>query len=182
MRETAMDSRYEKVLRDHAPRVYGLAYRMLGNEADAQDVTQDVFLQVLRNLDAFRGEASFPTWLHRIVVNTALSYRRRRAVRQEHHDPTPTDEIAEAASARRWALTPEQQALDGETRRLIDGAVARLPEKYRDAFLLSDVEGMPNEEAAQALGLSEPAFKSRLHRARLVLRRALAPHFEEVQP
>ena len=74
----------EELLRDHAPRVYNLARRMLGNDADAEDVTQDVLLQVLRKLDTFRGESAFPTWLHRVTVNAALAHRRKRAVREEH--------------------------------------------------------------------------------------------------
>src|SRR6476646_6185079 len=74
----------ERVFRDYAPRVYNLARRMLGNDADAdaEDVTQDVLLQVVRKLDTFRGESAFPTWLHRVTVNAALAHRRKRAVRQ----------------------------------------------------------------------------------------------------
>src|SRR5436305_6188610 len=79
----------EQVFTDHAARVYNLARRMLGNDADAEDVTQDVLLQVLRKGNTFRGEAAFPTWLHRVTVNAALANRRKRARRQEHetHDP-----------------------------------------------------------------------------------------------
>ena len=72
----------ERVFRDYAPRVYNLARRMLGNDADAEDVTQDVLLQVVRKLDTFRGEAAFPTWLHRVTVNAALANRRKRARRK----------------------------------------------------------------------------------------------------
>src|SRR5450432_2758147 len=74
----------EQVFRDYAPRVYNLARRMLGNDADAEDVTQDVLVQVLRKAGSFRGEASFPTWLHKVTVNAALAHRRKRARRQEH--------------------------------------------------------------------------------------------------
>src|SRR5436309_9209681 len=73
----------EQVVRDHAPRIYSLARRMLGNDADAEDVTQDVLMQVVRKLDTFRGEAALPTWLHRITVNAALDHRRKRG-KQEH--------------------------------------------------------------------------------------------------
>src|SRR5207247_2936937 len=79
----------EEVFRDHAPRIYNLARRMLGNDADAEDVTQDVLLQVVRKLDTFRGESAFPTWLHRITVNAALAHRRKRATRQEHRIRAP---------------------------------------------------------------------------------------------
>src|SRR5437016_7348796 len=79
----------ERVFREFAPRIYSLARRMLGNDADAEDVTQEVLLQVVRKLDTFRGESAFPTWLHRVTVNAALNYRRKRAQQEEHrtHDP-----------------------------------------------------------------------------------------------
>src|SRR6185503_14999826 len=82
----------DRVFRDYAPRVYNLARRMLGNDADAEDVTQDVLLQVIRKLGTFRGEADIATWLHRVTVNAALAHRRKRARRQEHevHDPLNT--------------------------------------------------------------------------------------------
>jgi RNA polymerase sigma-70 factor (ECF subfamily) len=173
----------EELVRDHAPRIYSLALRLLGNEADAEDVTQDVLLQVLRKQDTFRGEAAFPTWLHRVAVNAALSYRRQRAARQGHRVHEPLDELSGGAGprgpVRRWSVTPEQQALDRETQQLIERALARLPEIYRDVYVLADVEGLPNQEIADLLGLSVPAVKSRLHRARLLMRDALAPHFEE---
>src|SRR5438093_8720966 len=81
----------ERVFRDYAPRVYNLARRMLGNDADAEDVTQDVLLQVVRKLDTFRGESAFPTWLHRVTVNAALAYRRKAASRPEITAADPLD-------------------------------------------------------------------------------------------
>src|SRR5579864_4181035 len=74
----------EQVFREYGPRVYNLARRMLGNDADAEDVTQDVLLQVVRKLDTFRGDSAFPTWLHRVTVNAALANRRKRATREQH--------------------------------------------------------------------------------------------------
>src|SRR5947209_4631354 len=76
----------EQVFRDYAPRVYNLARRMLNSDADAEDVTQDVLLQVVRKLPTFRGESAFPTWLHRVTVNAALAHRRKRANRDEHRE------------------------------------------------------------------------------------------------
>src|SRR5437773_8961045 len=78
----------DQVFRDYAPRVYNLARRMLGNDADAEDVTQDVLLQVVRKLDTFRGESAFPTWLHRVTVNAALANRRKRATRRADRKST----------------------------------------------------------------------------------------------
>src|SRR5262249_2137327 len=172
------------VFRDYAPRVYNLARRMLGNDADAEDVTQDVLLQVVRKLDTFRGESAFPTWLHRVTVNAALAHRRKRATRELHrlHDPLESfqENGRHMATVRRWSVRPEEEVLDRETQELIERAIARLPEIYRDVYVLADVEGLPNAEIADMLGLSLPAVKSRLHRARLLMRDALAPHFEEV--
>lgn len=173
----------EQVFRDYAPRVYHLARRMLGSDADAEDVTQDVLLQVVRKLHTFRGESSFPTWLHRVTVNAALAHRNKRAAREQRQARDPLESFPEDGyhhgPVRRWAVGPEEQALDRETHELIEKAVAELPEIYRDVFVLADVEGLPNAEIAEMLGLSVPAVKSRLHRARLLMRHALAPHFEE---
>src|SRR2546421_3428582 len=98
----------EQVFRVHAPRVYNVARRMLGNEADAEDVTQDVLLQVIRKLDTFRGDSQITTWLHRVTVNAALAYRQKRANRQKHEThETPEDslEVAPAHSpVKRWNI------------------------------------------------------------------------------
>ncbi len=164
--------------------MYNLARRMLGNDADAEDVTQDVLLQVLRKGHSFRGEASLPTWLHKVTVNAALSHRRRRARRQEHEHADPLNLFEEggghAHPVRPWSIAPESVLEDRETAQLIEDAIAKLPEVYRDVYVLADVEGLPNAEIADMLGLSVPAVKSRLHRARLLMRQSLAPHFEEV--
>src|SRR3954453_1146297 len=85
----------ERVFREYAPRVYNLARRMLGNDADAEDVTQEVLLQVVRKLSTFRGEAAFPTWLHRVTVNAALVHRRKRALRDERETPDPLEKFLE---------------------------------------------------------------------------------------
>jgi RNA polymerase sigma-70 factor (ECF subfamily) len=175
----------EQVFKDYAPRVYNLARRMLGNDADAEDVTQDVLLQVVRKLDTFRGDADFATWLHRVTVNMALAHRAKRARRQEHEVHDPLQHFEEnghhAGPIRPWALAPERQAMDRERQQLIEKAIAGLPEMYRDVYVLADVEGLPNAEIADILGLGVPAVKSRLHRARLMMRHALAPHFEEAK-
>ncbi len=174
----------EQVFRDHAPRIYHLARRILGNDADAEDVTQDVLLQVIRKLDTFRGEAAFPTWLHRVTVNAALGLRRQRVSQDGHRVYDPLEQFGEGGHhprpVRPWSVTPDQQALNQETRDLIEKAITRLPEIYRDVYVLADVEGLPNQEIADLLGLNVGAVKSRLHRGRLLMRDALAPHFEEV--
>jgi RNA polymerase sigma-70 factor, ECF subfamily len=174
----------ELVFREYAPRIYNLARRMLGNDADAEDVTQDVLLQVVRKLDTFRGDSQIATWLHRVTVNAALAHRGKRARREEHEVHDPLEHLLEdgrhRTSVKPWSVSPDQRALDQETHGLIEGAIARLPEIYRDVYVLADVEGLNNPEIADILGLSVPAVKSRLHRARLLMRNALAHHFEEV--
>jgi RNA polymerase sigma-70 factor (ECF subfamily) len=174
----------EHVFRDYGPRVYNLARRMLGNDADAEDVTQDVLVQVLRKGNSFRGEASFPTWLHRVTVNAALAHRRRRGRWQEHesHDLWKVFDTdgEHAQPIRPWSIAPEVVLENRETAQLIDEAIARLPEVYRDVYVLADVEALSNAEIADMLGLSVPAVKSRLHRARLLMRHALAQQVEEV--
>src|SRR5579884_170916 len=133
-----------QVLHEYAPRVYSLVRRMLGNDADAEDVTQEVFLRVLRNLDTFRGEAAFPTWLHRVAVNAALTYRRQKAVRARHEAEEAGEDLTTENSisgpGRSWSVPPEQQVLDRETQEQIEAAIAGLGEKYRDVYVLSDVE------------------------------------------
>jgi RNA polymerase sigma-70 factor (ECF subfamily) len=176
----------EEIVRDHAPRIYNLARRLLGNPADAEDVTQDVLLQVLRKLHTFRGESAFTTWLHRITVNAALAHRRKQALRDEHQLPEPLEQLFAGnghpldGRVRPWSVPPDQAILDRETQEVIEQAIARLPDLYRDVYVLADIEGLPNAEIAEMLDLGVPAVKTRLHRARLMMRDALAPYFEEV--
>ena len=172
----------EFVFREYAPRIYHIARRLLGNDADAEDVTQDVLLQVVRKLDTFRGDAQLSTWLHRVTVNAALAHRAKRANRLKHEMSGDVDDDAAGVPAgtyRRWNVAPEEPVLAAEQSELIERAVARLPEAFRDVYVLADIEGLPNADIGEMLGLSLPAVKSRLHRARLWMRDALAPHFEE---
>lgn len=172
----------EFVFREYAPRIYHIARRMLGNDADAEDVTQDVLLQVIRKLDTFRGDAQLTTWLHRVTVNAALAYRQKRANRQKRETTETGDEALEIAPAgspvKRWNVGPDEPVLAAEQAEVIEKAIEELPGPFRDVYVLADVEGLPNQEIADMLGLSVPAVKSRLHRARMRMRDALAPHFE----
>src|SRR5687767_10924072 len=114
----------EQVFREHAPRVYNLARRMLGNDADAEDDTQDVLLQVVRKLDTFRGDANFTTWLHRVAVNAALAHRRKRANREHREMRDPFDIFTENGhhtdGVKPWSAAPDRQALKKETTELIE--------------------------------------------------------------
>ena len=181
----------EYVFREYAPRIYNIARRLVGNDADAEDVTQDVLVQVVRKLHTFRGDAQLPTWLHRVTVNAALAHREKRANRQKRETTAGDEEVLEGVAADDGAtggvrlprpsgdLPPDELALAAEQRAVIERAIARLPEGFREVYVLADVEGLPNAEIAEILNLSVPAVKSRLHRARLRMRDLLAPHFEE---
>jgi len=173
----------DQVFRDYAPKVSGLARRLLGNEADAEEATQEVFLQVVRKLHTFRGEAALGTWLYRIAFHAILDYREKRA----HHEgrqpvalPVGGDQWEEPrAAVRAGADNPKSQVLDQERQDMIAVAIAELPSTYRHVFVLADVENHSNAEVGDLLGLSLAAVKSRLHRARQLLRKALTPYFEE---
>jgi RNA polymerase sigma-70 factor (ECF subfamily) len=172
----------EHIYQDYAPRIYRLARRLLESDDDAEDVLQDVLLQLVRRLSTFRGEAAFSTWLHRVTVNAALTYRRKRSVRNEQHaggSPHVLESGRQPTGAKRIVARPEDALVDRETQQLIHRAIANLPAGYRDVFVMSEVEGMPNAAIAEKLHLSLPALKSRLLRSRAMMREALAPHFEE---
>jgi RNA polymerase sigma-70 factor (ECF subfamily) len=173
----------EEIFRQHGVRIRSLARGMLGNEADVEDVVQEVLLQVVRKLDTFRGQAQLTTWLHRITVNCALGHHRKNAPRRACEVSSPSELLLEwgrqPAGTRSLGGRPDRQVLDRELRRQIDRAIAQLPEIYRDPFMLSDVEGLADAEVGELLGLSVAAVKSRLHRARLLLREALSPYFPE---
>lgn len=167
----------ERVFREHKPRVSRLALRMLNNESDAEDVTQDVFVQVVRKLATFRGEARLSTWLHRVTVHAALAHLRQRARSWAHTVRGP----GHIAASPRRAAGPVELALAAEQRGLVATAIEALPAPVRAVYVMADVEGEPAAAIAGALGLSTAAVKSRLHRARRQLRNLLAPR-AQLQP
>ena len=126
------------------------------------------------------GDSQLSTWLHRVTVNAALAYRQKRANRQKRETADTDTDALEASDGpvNRWNVGPDEPVLAAEQTAVIEGAIGTLPGPFRDVYVLADVEGLPNQEIADLLGLSVPAVKSRLHRARLRMRDALAPHFE----
>lgn len=156
---------FEELYRQHAPRLYNLAVRMLGNGADAEDAVQDTFLVAHRRLDSFRGDAALGTWLYRLAVNQCLDRLRSRAGREQ----LATDSLDEPS--RLWQ--PAARA-DRPVERLdLKSAIARLPEGSRAVFVLHDVEGREHREIGTLLGISEGTSKSQLHKARMRLREML---------
>ena len=154
---------FESLYRLHVDRVYGLCLRMTGNVAEAEDCTQEAFIQAWNKLDRFRGDSAFSTWLHRIAVNTVLG--RMRKSKREH------DRIQLVADTDK---SPVTEADTGELRDLA-AAVDRLPEGARHVFVLHAVYGYSHDEASSMLGIAPGTSKAQLHRAR----RLLAQQLEE---
>jgi RNA polymerase sigma-70 factor, ECF subfamily len=160
--------------------VFRIAQHITHNEEDAQDVVQDAFLKAYQNLEQFQGNSKFYTWLVRIAVNEALmKLRKRRTDRTvsidedvETEDGTMPREVAD------WSPNPEQLYGQSELGDLLRKTIQGLPPGFRTVFVLRDVEGLSTEETAEMLGLSVPAVKSRLLRARLQLRERLAKYFK----
>jgi len=175
---------FHELIRPYERSVYVMALSLLKNEADAEDAAQEAFLKAYRNLAGFRAEAKFSTWLISIVLNEARSrLRRKSAVKMESLDE-PQDEQGHVSPAllRDWREIPSEAVERGEVRVLLQQAISDLPPIYREIFLLRDVEELSIDESATALGISVSAVKVRLHRARLMLQKTLAPQLKQVNP
>jgi RNA polymerase sigma-70 factor (ECF subfamily) len=174
---------FEALVARHQNRVFGMAARMLRSDDDAAEVVQEAFLAAYKHLPEFRGESAFGSWVYRIAANYALMRLRHRRVTAQVEEPEGSPTFNERGSliddVADWSRDAEAQTLDAELRKAIDDAAQRLPEEYRQVFLLRDVEGLSYEEIAQAVGDSVPAIKSRLHRARLALRAAIDRFYAE---
>jgi RNA polymerase sigma-70 factor (ECF subfamily) len=160
-------SGFEDLYRTHYRRVYSICLRMTGSVAEAEDLTQEVFIQLHRKLGSFRGEAAFTTWLHRLTVNQVLMHFRKRSVRSE----LTTDDGEIPDSVDPDTVNPESMPI--VDRIGLEIAISQLPPGYRAVFVLHDVEGYEHEEIARILGCSAGTSKSQLHKARLKLRRLL---------
>ncbi|MBM2828048.1 MAG: polymerase sigma-70 factor, subfamily [Actinobacteria bacterium] len=164
-------------------RIFGLAMSILKNESDAEEAVQDVFLTVVRKANTFKGNSALYSWMYRICVNACLmrlrGKRRSETVSIEEFMPVFTEEGMHASLIDDWSKEVERKALEKELGQVIQRFTEDLSEKYRVVFVLSDVEGLSNEETAHILGLTVPAVKSRLHRARLYLRERLSGYLQE---
>ena len=164
-------------------KIYGLAMSILKNESDAEEATQDVFMTVFRKAFTFKGDSALYSWIYRICVNACLmrlrGKKRTETVSIEEFMPVFTEEGMHASPVGDWSKEVERKLLNRELGDVIRKYTEKLSEKYRVVFVLSDVEGLSNEETAQILGLTVPAVKSRLHRARLYLREQLSRYLQE---
>ena len=158
---------FSQVVEEYADFAYNIAYRMLRNVEDAEDAVQEAFISAYRAFDRFKGQSKVSTWLYRIVVNACLMKIRKEKSRANYLVETGyNDDIFKD-----WGNNPEQAAIDGELRGVVETGLERLSPDLRAAVVLRDVQGVSTEEGAEAMGLSISAFKSRLHRGRMLLRR-----------
>ena len=173
---------FRELIDDHRDRVFNITYRMLGNRAEAEDVAQEVFITVFKTIDSFREESKFSTWLYRVTVNhckNRIKYLARR------HD-RDRDELDETSQQTNGAVTglpvrdpaPDKALQSAQMEKLLQEAIAGLDDDRRAVVILRDVEDLSIEEICEITGLADGTVKSRLHRARLVLRKKMQRHVE----
>jgi RNA polymerase sigma-70 factor (ECF subfamily) len=165
----------------HSDQIYRLAFKMLGDEQDAEDILQETFIKALKNIQNFEGRSKLSTWLYRIAVNEALMLLRKRKGVVVDIDQVYETEEGELMPRQitDWCCLPEKELMSAETHHAIDQAIQTLSDANRAAFLLRDVEGLSTQEAAEVLNISESALKVRLMRARMALRESLTEYFAD---
>ncbi len=169
---------FNRLYRDHADRIYRFAQRLCGQVDDAKDLVQDTFLNAYRGLRQFRGEAQLSTWLYTIAARACMRMRRKRKGEPQRElsleDFIPTSEGEFRLQIPTDGLTPEEALENKQLRRTLNQAIQKLPKNYRLVLVLRDMEGLTAKEVGAVMGLNERAVKSRLHRARLFVRRELS--------
>lgn len=173
---------FEELIGRYSGKAYNLALRLTRSEQDAEEVLQDVFSTVYRKIGSFEGKSQFSSWLYRITVNAAFMRLRKNKFK---HTISLEDISPQIRNSWKCAQS-EKNAADGVTyqnqlRAELETALAALPDEYRPVFVLKDIDGLSNREVGSILGLTIPAVKSRLHRARLMLRRKLHPLYSELE-
>ena len=164
------EAAFAELFETHKNHVYSLCLRMTGNVAEAEDLTQDAFIQVFRKLATFRGDSALSTWIYRVAVNTALMHFRKKALRQVSLD----QRLSPDAPKEKVDLCQDDGRLRGTVDRItLIRAIGELPQGYRTIFLLHDVEGYGHQEIARLLKCSVGNSKSQLHKARLKIRESL---------
>ncbi len=173
---------FQQCVKLYQTKVYGLVYRMLGSQAEAEDVSQEVFVTVFKSIDSFRGDSKFSTWLYRIAANhckNRIKYLKRRAHKQtgELDDAAERELLGSSSSTLGQQQASPVEALEGlQLGSIVQRAITKLDEEHRLLLVLRDVEELSYEEIMQVTGLAEGTVKSRLHRARLVLKEEIARH------
>ena len=174
------DSRaFEQLIYSYQDKVFNLAHRILRNQEDAEEVLQDVFLTIHSKLDHFEGRSAFSSWIYRVTANSALMKIRRR----KRHQSTPLDNLGDFAqgnSSQHYdSSTTDYLSSRHELRAMLQNAIDNLPVDYRAIFILRDVDGLSTQQVSEVLDLTIPTIKSRLHRARLILRKRLQRCYQE---
>ena len=167
---------FEELVRRHAEWLYAVVLRFVADADEAQEVTQEAFLRAWRSIGRFEGRSRFFTWLYRIGINEA----KRRATRRP---PVPVASLEDepVPEAPDWSEAPETRSAQADLRRVLEESIRSLPIEYRATIVLRDVEGLSTKEAAEVMDLGQAAFKSRLHRARLAVRRAVDEYVLEAE-
>ncbi len=181
------EAAFEELAREQGPIMLAVARRIVRNDPDAADVVQEAFVIVYRRIDQFDGRSRLSTWLHRVVVNTALMRLRkqRRLAERNIEDLLPVfSEAGHRAPGKTkpgpWGEKPDAAVEKAETSQLVHEAIAQLPETHRDVLILRDIQELSTAESAAALGIRPGAVKTRLHRARQALRELLETHMEDI--
>ena len=176
------ESAFRELVSVYGNRVFNLTFRMLGSKEEAEDVAQEVFISVFKSIDSFRGDSKFSTWLYRITANQCknrIKYLSRRFDRQK----TEYDETVSMAATSSFQSSPVSRPdhhLEGvELERMMQQVIATLDEEYRLLIVLRDVEELSYEEICEISGLPEGTVKSRLHRARLVMRKRMKSYMKD---
>jgi RNA polymerase sigma-70 factor (ECF subfamily) len=167
---SGIEGAYEELIERYEQQIFGMVYRLLGNQSDASDVVQEVFLKVFRGVATFREQSSLRTWIYRIAVNEANNHRRWLEVPLEETRPEHPNSIEYTPDPGR---SPFEQAMDSETRTLIERALTQINPVFRTAVVLRDVQNLSSEEIAEILQVSLGTVKSRILRGREALRREL---------
>ena len=169
---------FDRLYRDHVDLIYRYAHRLCGETESAKDLVQETFLNAYQGLKDFRGEAKISTWLYTIASRACIRMRRKRKGEPEHElsleEFVPTSEGEFRLQVPMDGLSPEEALQNKELREALDQAIDKLPKKYRMALVLRDMEGLSAKEVGTIMGVNEHAVKSRLHRARLFVRRELS--------
>jgi len=173
----------DRLVERYGDRVYRLAMRITGLKEDAEEAAQDALWTAARKVHMFKGESAFGSWIYRITANAA--YQKLRTRRQKAPEIALEDVLPSLDGDGRhfepmddWSNRVDEQALQGELRRVLQQAIDGLPADYRTALVLHDVEGLSNPDIAEALNISLPAVKSRVHRSRLFVRKQLADYLK----
>lgn len=173
---------FEEIQKKYEAKIFNLILRMVNDPEDAADLTLETFFNAWRAWDRFRGEAKISTWLHQIAINNCKNHFKKRD-RQREHEPVSLDEGIDTDGGEvgrevaDWRGAPEKNLMESELRAQIQRAVNALPPAYKEVLVLCEMEGLSYEEIAAITGLTIPAVKTRLHRARQMMRRRLEPYY-----